>query len=182
MSGGVKTNEAPRLEVAVLGSGCFWCTEAVYQRVPGVIRVTPGYMGGEVKHPTYEQVCKGDTGHAEVAKIEFDPSKVSYARLLETFWASHDPTTLNRQGADVGRQYRSVIFYLTPEQKVAAAASKEALRHSGKYKEPIVTEVAAAGEFYAAEDYHKNYYNANKEAPYCRFVIRPKLEKLGIKE
>ncbi len=182
MKTGDQTNEAARTEIAVLGSGCFWCTEAVYQRIAGVIRVAPGYMGGKVRNPTYEQVCRGDTGHAEVARIEFDPRKVSYVRLLETFWESHDPTTLNRQGADVGTQYRSVIFYLTSEQKAAAESSRAALAQSAKHKDPIVTEIVAAGEFYAAEDYHANYYNANKGAPYCRFIIRPKLKKLGLTE
>lgn len=182
MSGQSKTQDVSRIEVAVLGGGCFWCTEAVYQRIPGVIRVAPGYMGGTLKNPTYEQVCRGDTGHAEVARIEFDPGKVSYARLLETFWEAHDPTTLNRQGADAGTQYRSVIFYLTPEQKVVAEASKGAAGRSGKHRDSIVTEITAAGTFYPAEDYHKNYYNANKGAPYCRFIIRPKLKKLGMAE
>lgn len=182
MSGEAKTQKVARIETAILGSGCFWCTEAVYQRIPGVVRVLPGYMGGTVKHPTYEQVCKGDTGHAEVARIEFDPDKVSYAQLLETFWDSHDPTTLNRQGADVGTQYRSAIFYLSPEQKAVAEASKAARGRSGKHKDPIVTHIEAAGEFYVAEDYHKDYYNQNKGAPYCRFIIRPKLKKLGMTE
>ena len=171
-----------RTEVALFGSGCFWCSEAVYQRVDGVKSVTPGYAGGHTKNPTYEQVCAGRTGHAEVARIEFDPARISYAKLLDLFWSLHDPTTLNRQGNDVGTQYRSVIFCFSEEQKKAAEASKAALEQSGHYKNPIVTEivVATAKDFYPAENYHQDYFNQHRDAPYCKFVIEPKLEKLGM--
>ncbi len=176
------TNHTAALQTAMFGAGCFWCTEAVFQRTPGVKKTTPGYAGGHVKNPTYQQVCTGDTGHAEVTRIEYDPSQVTYEALLKVFWEEHDPTSLNRQGADSGTQYRSAIFYFTPEQKAAAEASKAALEKSGAYKRPIVTEIVPAGEFYAAEDYHQNYYNDNKNAPYCRLVIQPKLKKLGVGE
>lgn len=174
------TNTVGKLETALFGSGCFWCTEAVYQRIPGVKRVRSGYAGGTTKNPTYEQVCTGETGHAEVLKIEFDPQEVTYTQLLDVFWASHDPTTLNRQGADAGTQYRSVIFYYSPEQKAAAEASRKKEDASGKHKDPIVTQIVAASEFYEAEGYHQNYYNRNKTAPYCRVIITPKLHKLGV--
>lgn len=180
MANGTATNATGRTEAAIFGAGCFWCTEAVFQRTPGVKRTMPGYTGGHVKNPTYKQVCEGDTGHAEVIRIEYNPDEVSYAHLLEIFWELHDPTSLNRQGADVGTQYRSAIFYLTPAQKSAAEAAKIALGKSGKYDRPIVTEITPAGDFYPAEDYHQNYYNENKNVPYCRFVIQPKLKKLGM--
>ena len=170
----MKTNPA----VAMFGSGCFWCSEAVFQRIPGVISVKSGYSGGKTKNPTYKQVCTGDTGHAEVIQISYDPQKVSYENLLDTFWLSHDPTTLNRQGADVGTQYRSVIFYYDDGQKNAAEKSKLSLDKSGKLKAPVVTQIVSAGEFYPAEDYHADYFNKNSSAPYCRFIIAPKLEKL----
>jgi len=170
----MKTN----LSVAMFGSGCFWCSEAVFQRIPGVLSVKSGYSGGTVRNPTYEQVCTGNTGHAEVIKLLYDPQLVSFASLLETFWLSHDPTTLNRQGADVGTQYRSVIFYFDETQKIEAEKSRQALDKSGKFKSPVVTQIAPAAEFYPAEDYHTDYYNKNKSAPYCRFVIAPKLEKV----
>ena len=170
----MKTNPA----VVMFGSGCFWCSEAVFQRVPGVVSVKSGYSGGAIKNPTYKQVCAGDTGHAEVVQVAYDPKLVSFETLLETFWMSHDPTTLDRQGADVGTQYRSVIFYYNDVQKLAAEKSKHMLDKSGKYKSPIVTQIVPATEFYPAEDYHADYYNKNQSAPYCRFVIAPKLEKL----
>lgn len=167
--------------VAMFGAGCFWCVEAVFQRTPGVLNVASGYAGGSTKNPTYKEVCTGNTGHAEVVRVEFDPKRLTYGRLLDLFWEMHDPTTLNRQGADEGTQYRSEIFYFSPEQKAQAEASRQALAASGKYSSPIVTAISPAPEFYPAEDYHKDYFNQNRSAPYCRFVIEPKLKKLGKK-
>ncbi len=167
-------------ESIILGAGCFWCTEAVYQQIPGVISVTSGYSGGTVKNPSYEQVCTGETGHAEVARIVFDPKATSLAKILETFWHVHDPTSLNRQGADHGTQYRSAIFYTTDAQRAVAEKSKtEAAKGFSK---PIVTEITKAGAFYAAEDYHQDYYRLHKRAPYCQMIIAPKLRKAGLKE
>ena len=165
------------LQVATFGTGCFWCTEAVFQQVDGVVKVESGYSGGKVKNPSYREVCTGTTGHAEVIQLTYDPAKVSFEELLEVFWGTHDPTTLNRQGADEGTQYRSAIFYHTPEQKQLAEAYKKKLDASGAFDNPIVTEITAFTNFYKAEDYHQNYYNLNGSAPYCSFVIRPKLEK-----
>lgn len=165
---------------AVLGAGCFWCVEAVFQRISGVISVEPGYAGGHIANPTYKQVCAGTTGHAEVTRIEFDTSRVSYAELLDVFWRAHDPTTLNRQGADVGTQYRSVIFYQDEEQKRIAEESKRLAQASGAFASPIVTAIEPLAVFYRAEDYHRDYYEQNRSAPYCQIVIRPKLEKLGL--
>ena len=167
-------------EVATFGAGCFWCVEAVYQQIPGVIGVRSGYMGGSTKEPTYEQVCNGTTGHAEVVQLDFDPTVVSYEQLREWFFRLHDPTTLNRQGADVGTQYRSVVFAHSPQQKAAAMQVIDALTQKKVFDQPIVTEVAAAGEFWRAEAYHQDYYRQNKAQGYCRVVIRPKLEKLGL--
>lgn len=164
-------------DTATFGAGCFWCVEAVFQELNGVLSVTSGYMGGQVKNPTYKEVCTGQTGHAEVAQIVYDPSKISFAELLEVFWQTHDPTTLNRQGADVGTQYRSAIFYHSPEQQEEAERYKKELNASGAWDKPIVTEISAAEVFYPAEDYHQNYYNQNGEAAYCQFVIRPKVDK-----
>jgi len=171
---------AGRTETATFGAGCFWCTEAVFQRMEGVIKVTSGYAGGQMKNPTYRQVCTGETGHAEVTQVEYDPSKVSYQELLDLFWQMHDPTTLNRQGADEGTQYRSVIFYHSDEQRRLAEESKQKMDESGKFRDPIVTEISPAPEFYAAEEYHQDYYEQNRRAPYCMFVIHPKLKKLGM--
>ena len=165
-----------KTETAVLGGGCFWCLEAFYERVDGVKAVTSGYAGGHVADPTYRQVCEGTTGHAEVVKIEYDPQKVSYDKLLDLFWRVHDPTTLNRQGNDVGTQYRSVIFTENDAQKRAAEAAIQ--RAQAAFDRPIVTQVAPLEKFYAAEDYHQDYYNNNKSAPYCMYVVRPKLDKL----
>lgn len=162
---------------ATFGGGCFWCTEAVFESEPGVKSVTSGYAGGHVKDPTYDQVCDGTTGHAEVIQIEFDPAVVSFERLLELFWDAHDPTTLNRQGADVGTQYRSIILYHDDAQKQAAEKSKAAAQ--AELNRPIVTEIAPLGEFYPAEKYHQDYFRNNRGAPYCRAVIAPKLKKLG---
>lgn len=166
-------------ETAVFASGCFWCTEAVFEHVPGVKKVTSGYTGGHVANPTYKQVCNGDTGHAEATRIEFDPAVVSYAHLLEIFFESHDPTTLNRQGADEGTQYRSAIFYTNDAQKAAAEAGKKAAQKD--FDDPIVTEIAPLGKFYEAEDYHQDYFKNNPHAGYCSFVIKPKVKKLQSK-
>ena len=165
-------------EIATLGGGCFWCVEAVFQRIEGVISVKPGYAGGNVKNPTYKQICTGSTGHAEVAKIEFDPSKITYSQILNVFWQSHDPTTLNRQGNDVGTQYRSVIFFHNESQEEIAKKSKIDADKSGYWDNRIVTEVTLLNNYYDAEDYHDNYYNNNPNQPYCLFVIKPKLDKL----
>lgn len=162
---------------AVFGNGCFWCTEAIFQQLEGVLKVESGYSGGNTPNPTYEEVCTGTTGHAEVIRITYDPAKISYATLLEAFWESHDPTTLNRQGNDVGTQYRSVIFYGNEEERKEAEYYKKKLQESGAYDKPIVTEISPLKEYYKAENYHQNYYNQNGSAPYCHYVIRPKLEK-----
>lgn len=166
-----------RLETATFGSGCFWCSEAIFQNVDGVVRVESGYSGGNVKNPTYKEVCSGLTGHAEVIQLTFDPDKVSYDELLEIFWQTHDPTTLNQQGADVGTQYRSVIFYHSDDQRKKAEYYKARLEQEGAFDKPVVTEIVPASPFYKAEDYHQNYYNLNNNAPYCTYVIKPKLEK-----
>ena len=171
------TNMA-KSEIATLGGGCFWCVEAVFQRVEGVISVKPGYAGGNVKNPTYKQICTGNTGHAEVAKIEFDPSKITYSQILNVFWQSHDPTTLNRQGNDVGTQYRSVIFFHNERQEEIAKKSKIDADKSGYWDNEIVTEVTLLNNYYDAEDYHDNYYSNNPNQPYCLFVIKPNLDKL----
>ena len=165
-------------EIATLGGGCFWCVEAVFQRIDGVISVKPGYAGGNVKNPTYKQICTGNTGHAEVAKIEYNPSKITYSQILNVFWQSHDPTTLNRQGNDVGTQYRSVIFFHNESQEQIAKKSKIDADESGYWDNEIVTEITLLNNYYDAEDYHDNYYNDNPNQPYCLFVIKPKLDKL----
>lgn len=166
-----------KTDTATFGSGCFWCTEAIFQQLNGVLKVESGYSGGARPNPTYDQVSSGATGHAEVTQITYDPSVITFDDLLEVFWKTHDPTTLNRQGADVGTQYRSVIFYHNDEQKQLAESYKLTLNASGSWDNPIVTEITAFKAFYKAEDYHQNYYNNNKRAPYCTFVIGPKLEK-----
>jgi len=165
------------LELATFGAGCFWCTEAVFLNVKGVSKVVSGYSNGKVKNPTYREVCTGQTGHAEVTQITFDPSVVSFEELLEVFWNTHDPTTLNRQGADEGTQYRSGVFYHNEEQKKIAEAYKKQLEASKVYKDPIVTEISPLTSFYPAEDYHQNYYALNSSQGYCQYVIRPKVEK-----
>ena len=172
-------NDTNQSEVATLAGGCFWCTEAVFERLPGVKSVMSGYTGGQTENPTYEQVCTGGTGHAEAIQITFDPAKISFAQLLETFWEAHDPTTLNRQGADRGTQYRSAIFYHTEAQRLTAEKSKAAAAKN--FSSPIVTEIVPLPHFYKAEGYHQDYYRNNQNAPYCRAVIRPKLEKLDQK-
>jgi peptide-methionine (S)-S-oxide reductase len=164
-----------------LGGGCFWCVEAVYQRIDGITKVTSGYMGGTVANPTYKQISTGRTGHAEVVKVEFNPAKITLEKVLAVFWKAHDPTTLNRQGADIGTQYRSAIFYHTDADKAVAEKSLKAAGKSGEFRTPIVTEITPAATFYKAEGYHQNYFNLNANAPYCRAVIWPKLRKLGLK-
>lgn len=173
-----KKMDNQKLELATFGSGCFWCTEAIFQQIRGVEKVMPGYSGGKRENPTYEQVSSGATGHAEVTQLSYDPSVVSFDELLEIFWKSHDPTTLNRQGADVGTQYRSVIFYHNQKQKEIAEQYKKKLNEAGAFDNPVVTEITEFKAFYPAENYHVNYYNNNKRAPYCTFVIQPKLDKL----
>jgi peptide-methionine (S)-S-oxide reductase len=165
------------LEKATLGGGCFWCTEAVYLELKGVVNVMPGYSGGHVKNPSYKEVCNETTGHAEVVQITFDPTIVSYTEILEVFFVTHDPTTLNRQGNDVGTQYRSAIFYHSEQQKQIAQEIIQSLEKEKVYKNPIVTEVTKFDVFYLAEDYHINYFARNKNQPYCQFVVAPKVEK-----
>ena len=165
-------------EYATLGGGCFWCIEAVYQRLDGIISVVPGYAGGHSKTTTYKEVCTGKTGHAEVAKIHFNSDILTYEQILNVFWQAHDPTTLNRQGNDVGTQYRSVIFYHNEEQKKIAINSKEKANKSGYWPNKIVTEITKIFNYSNAEDYHNNYYDNNPNQPYCLFVIKPKLDKL----
>jgi len=168
-------------EIATIGGGCFWCTEAVMERLEGVSDVVSGYMGGHVENPTYEQIGTKTTGHAEVIQVTYDPSVITFDELLDVFWQAHDPTTLNQQGADKGPQYRSVIFYHSPEQKNLAMASMKKLNESGMYPDPAVTEITEASKFWVAEDYHQDYYRLNKDTnPYCRVVISPKLKKLGM--
>jgi len=169
-----------KTEIADLGGGCFWCMEAVFERLPGVISVTSGFAGGTTENPTYEQVCTETTGHAEVTEIVFDPDKISYAKLLDVFWQAHDPTTLNRQGADTGTSYRSIILYRDEKQKLTAEKSK--LEAQRNFSDPIVTEIVPLKKFYKAEDYHQQFYDNNTDYGYCRVVIAPKLEKLEHKD
>ena len=170
--------ENPQMtDTATFGAGCFWCVEAIFQQIEGVVLVKSGYEGGTSANPTYEEVCTGTTGHAEVCQIVFDSQKVSYKTLLQAFWESHDPTTLNKQGGDVGTQYRSAIFYHSAEQKTTAEFYKAELQKSGAFENEIVTEIVPATIFYEAEKYHQNYFNQNGNQPYCQFVIRPKVEK-----
>lgn len=166
------------MQTATLASGCFWCTEAIFKRLKGVASVMPGYAGGTVENPTYQQVCSGEPGHAEVIQITFDPQVVSYETLLEVFFKLHDPTTLNRQGNDIGTQYRSAIFYHDDEQKQIALTMKEKLEKEGVYRDRIVTEITPFTSFYPAESYHQNYYDTNRTAPYCVAIIDPKIKKL----
>ncbi|MCY1537485.1 Peptide methionine sulfoxide reductase MsrA [compost metagenome] len=167
-----------KMQKATFGMGCFWCTEALFERLNGVITVKSGYEGGDIPNPTYEEVCSGTTNHAEVIEISYDPSKISYDELLEVFWKSHDPTTLNRQGADIGTQYRSVIFYHSEEQKEIASKYKAELNQTNAFDKPVVTSIVKAEPFYVAENYHQDYFIKNGEQPYCRLVILPKMEKL----
>ncbi|MGZ3846559.1 MAG: peptide-methionine (S)-S-oxide reductase MsrA [Flavisolibacter sp.] len=169
---------ADQTDTATFGTGCFWCTEALFQELNGVLNVTSGYSGGSTRNPTYKEVCSGETGHAECVQVVYEPSKISYDDLLQVFFEVHDPTSLNRQGADVGTQYRSAIFYHNDEQKQKAEYYKNELDKSGAYDKPIVTEITSFTKFYPAEDYHQEYYDNNKNTnPYCSVVIRPKLEK-----
>src|SRR4051812_46868796 len=165
------TNGSTNTDTATFGTGCFWCTEAIFQQLDGVIKSTSGYSGGHVANPSYKDVCTGTTGHAEVIQVVYDPAKISYDELLEVFWKTHDPTTLNRQGNDVGTQYRSVVFYHNAEQKEKAEKYKGELNKSGAFDNPIVTEISPFTNFYAAENYHQDYYNQNGSEPYCNFVI-----------
>ena len=168
------------IDSATIGGGCFWCLEAVFSRMDGVISVIPGYSGGNVENPSYEQVCNGETSHAEVVKINYDLNKTSFETLLEWFWRCHDPTTLNRQGGDIGTQYRSVIYYENENQRLIAQKSKKEADSSGIFDNPIVTEIQTLKVFYQAEDYHYDYYKKNPDAGYCNYIIRPKLEKLKL--
>ena len=167
------------MDYAILGAGCFWCVEVLFLNVPGITAVEAGYTGGHIKDPTYEAVCSGKTGHAEVCRIDFDPEIVSFEQILDVFWKIHDPTTLNRQGADMGTQYRSAIYCNNEEQLKTAEESKH--EHASDFDKPIVTEITKLDDYYKAEDYHQNYYNNNPGNPYCQFVIRPKLEKFNNK-
>jgi len=166
------------VETATLANGCFWCSEAVFQRLKGVKSILPGYAGGTIKNPSYGQVCTGKTGHTESIQIKFDPNVISFEKILDIFWHTHDPTTLNRQGNDVGTQYRSAVFYHDENQKKIAEDSKKDLSDKGIYKDPIVTEITPFTNFYVAENYHKNYYQNHSSEPYCSFVINPKIDKL----
>lgn len=169
---------AQRLETATLAGGCFWCFETVFSRLAGVEEVVSGYIGGQVPNPSYREVCEGATGHAEAVRITFDPEIISLAELLEIFWRTHDPTTRNRQGADVGTQYRSAVFYHDEKQREIAEESKRRMQAAGLWPDPIVTEIVPATEFYPAEAYHQDYYRLNRNQPYCRMVIDPKIKKL----
>ena len=172
-------SEPMKTDKATLGGGCFWCVEAVYERMPGILSVTSGYAGGQTENPTYEDICTGKTGHAEEVQIEYDPEKISYAKIIDLFWDAHDPTTLNRQGADVGTQYRSIILTANDDEARLAKESRD--RAQGKFKSPIVTEIVPLGKFYPAEDYHQDFYSENPMHPYNLAVIRPKLQKLDAK-
>lgn len=166
------------LELATFGAGCFWCVEAIFQRIEGVEKVVSGYSGGHIKNPSYKEVCQGTTGHAEVCQLSYDPEVVGFDELLEVFWETHDPTTLNRQGNDVGTQYRSSVFFHNAEQKELAETYKKKLDEADIYKDPIVTEIVPFKVMYEADDYHQNYFNENGSQPYCSFVIQPKVDKL----
>ncbi len=167
------------IKQATFGAGCFWCVEAVFEQLDGVVDVRAGYTGGATDNPTYEDICTGKTGHAEVIQIDYDPSLISYEKLLEVFWKSHNPTTLNRQGADVGTQYRSAIYFHSENQQKLAKESKDSADKMELYPDPIVTEITPLTKFFIAENYHQDYYRINKNAPYCQLVIKPKLDKLN---
>ena len=172
-----KENQLKKMEIASFGAGCFWCVEAIFQELKGVEQVQSGYMGGDTKNPTYKEVCTGETGHAEICQVTYNANVISFEELLEVFWQTHNPTTLNRQGADVGTQYRSAIFYHSENQKKLAEEYKQKLDQSGAWDTPIVTEITPASKFYIAENYHQDYFNNNSNQPYCNFVIKPKMEK-----
>ena len=174
---GTVENRPDSREIATLGGGCFWCLEAVFEGLEGVASVESGYMGGDTTNPTYEEVCSGRTGHAEVVQVEFDPAAVSFAEILEVFFVAHDPTTLNRQGNDVGTQYRSAVFHHTPAQRATAAEVIARLDGAGIWNAPVVTEITPATTFYPAESYHQRYYDRNPYQPYCQFVVAPKVQK-----
>lgn len=178
LSFGDTNAQSNKLQKATFGMGCFWCTEAVFEQLKGVTAVRSGYEGGKTVNPTYDEVCTGTTGHAEVTEVTYDPTKITYEELLEIFWKTHDPTTLNRQGADVGTQYRSTIFYHNAQQKSIAEKYKNELNAAKAFPRPIVTTIEKAATFYVAENYHQDYYRRNGSAPYCRAVILPKMEKL----
>ena len=167
--------------IATFGSGCFWCTEAVFERLEGVDKVISGFSGGTIKNPSYKEITRGNTGHAEVCQIYYNPEKISFKELLDVFWNTHDPTTLNRQGADVGTQYRSVIFYHSAEQKMIAEESLATMSASDTFSDPIVTDITKFSDFYKAEDYHQDYFNNNPNQPYCTFVVKPKVDKFKAK-
>jgi peptide-methionine (S)-S-oxide reductase len=174
----INADKPTNMEIATFANGCFWCTEAIFEELKDVVSAVSGYSGGQTENPTYKEVCEGTTGHAECIQITFDPSMISYDELLEVFWKTHDPTTLNRQGNDIGTQYRSTIFYHTEEQKQKATQYKKELNESGAWSNPIVTEISPFTVFYPAENYHQQYFEVNGNAnPYCQFVIQPKLEK-----
>ena len=177
-----QARESSSRETATLGAGCFWCIEAVLEQIEGISDVTSGYMGGTIENPTYEQICTGLTGHAEVVQVTFDPKIIDFSAVLEHFWTLHDPTTLNRQGNDVGTQYRSAIFFHSEKQRAIAEKSKKEKNEKGVFHSPIVTEIAGLEKFYPAEEYHQDYYRNNKAVPYCQFVITPKLEKMGLEK
>ena len=166
------------LEQATFGAGCFWCVEAIFERLEGVVDVRSGYTGGKIENPTYDDVCSGETGHVEVVQVDYNPQIIGFKQLLDIFWKSHDPTTLNRQGGDTGTQYRSAVFYHSDKQRVIADKSKKKVAKSGLYEDPIVTEITRLAAFYPAEEYHQDYYRQNSNAPYCQVVIQPKLKKL----
>ncbi len=178
LSHSLSSDSVKETDTAIFAMGCFWCTDAVFEQLEGVVSVTPGYTGGADTSPTYKKVCTGTTGHAEASEIVFNPAEISYSELLEVFWKAHDPTTLNQQGADVGTQYRSAIFYRNEEQRKLAEEYKDKLISAGIFDQPIVTEITPLKIFYKAEDYHQSYYDLNGNAPYCRFVITPKVEKV----
>ena len=169
--------QSQKYETATFGMGCFWCTEAIFQQLNGVHSVVSGYAGGHIKNPTYEQVCEGNTGHTEVCQITYDPLKISFDELLEIFWKVHDPTTQNRQGEDVGFQYRSVIFYHNNEQKILAEKYRQKLNTEHVFEQPIITAIEPIINFYSAENHHQNYFNSNQNKPYCQMVVKPKVEK-----
>jgi peptide-methionine (S)-S-oxide reductase len=173
----METQLPANMDTATFGNGCFWCTEAIFQNLKGVYSAVSGYSGGQVKNPTYKDVCAGITGHAEVLQIVYDPAVISFEELLEVFWKTHDPTTLNRQGNDIGTQYRSSVFYHNAEQKQLAESYKKKLDASGAFSKPIVTEIVAFTEFYRAENYHQDYFSLNGSEPYCTYVIQPKVDK-----
>jgi peptide-methionine (S)-S-oxide reductase len=173
----VSVNSENSIDTATFGAGCFWCVEAVFQRLDGVLSIKSGYSGGTVKNPSYKEVCNGTTGHAEVCQIIFDPKKISFDELLEVFWKTHDPTTMNRQGNDFGTQYRSAIFYHSVEQKLLAEKYKKQINEEKAYPNPVITEISPLINYYPAEDYHQNYYNQNGSEGYCQYVIQPKVEK-----